>query len=127
MARTHSRSLAAGGINLDSLPMKLFAGGNAKFWDPTDIDFSRDRADWALQNTDDTFAPYDEMPFGLTAGEVQQYAADKGMRRFGTIRSAGAGRSKTSMSTTRPCSWMTHSPTKTKRPSRLRRNHRATA
>ena len=26
--------------------MKLFAGGNAKFWDPADIDFSRDRADW---------------------------------------------------------------------------------
>jgi ribonucleoside-diphosphate reductase beta chain len=279
MARTHSRSLDAGGINWDSLPMKLFAGGNAKFWNPTDIDFSRDRADWesltdlerdfaarlcvqfivgeeavtqdiqpfmaamrdegrlademyltqfafeeakhtqvfrmwldavgmtddlhhclddlpayrqmfyeelsesldtlsfdsspaaqirasvtynhiiegmmaltgyyawqricvgrgilpgmqelirrigdderrhmawgtftcrrhvaaddgnwntfesrmheliplAQQNTDDTFAPYDEMPFGLTAGELQQYAADKGMRRFGTISSA---------------------------------------
>ena len=41
-----------------------------------------------LQSTDDTFAPYDEMPFGLTAGELQQYAADKGMRRFGTISSA---------------------------------------
>jgi ribonucleoside-diphosphate reductase beta chain len=26
--------------------MKLFAGGNAKFWNPADIDFSRDRADW---------------------------------------------------------------------------------
>src|ERR1700729_1468610 len=26
--------------------MTLFAGGNAKFWNPTDIDFSRDRADW---------------------------------------------------------------------------------
>ena len=45
---THTRfgSLAAGGLNWDSLPMKLFAGGNAKFWDPADIDFSRDRADW---------------------------------------------------------------------------------
>ena len=41
-----------------------------------------------LQNTDDTFAPYDEMPFGLVAGELQQYSADKGMRRFGTISSA---------------------------------------
>lgn len=279
MARIHSRSLDAGGLNWDSLPMKLFAGGNAKFWNPADIDFSRDRADWesltdlerdfagglcaqfiageeavtqdiqpfmaamrdegrlademylmqfafeeakhtqvfrmwldavgmtddlhhylddlpayrqmfyeelpksldtlsaeaspaaqirasvtynhviegmmaltgyyawqricvdrgilpgmqelvrrigdderrhmawgtftcrrhvaaddenwnifesrmneliplALQNTDDTFAPYDESPFGLTAGELQQYAADKGMRRFGTISSA---------------------------------------
>src|ERR1700684_1267217 len=46
MARTHSRSLDAGGLNWDSLPMKLFAGGNAKFWNPADIDFSHDRADW---------------------------------------------------------------------------------
>ena len=46
MARTHSRSLDAGRLNWDSLPMKLFAGGNAKFWNPADIDFSRDRADW---------------------------------------------------------------------------------
>jgi ribonucleoside-diphosphate reductase beta chain len=38
--------LAAGGLNWDSLPLKLFAGGNAKFWNPADIDFSRDRADW---------------------------------------------------------------------------------
>src|SRR5258707_6394547 len=46
MTRTRSNSLAAGGLNWDSLPLKLFAGGNAKFWDPADIDFSRDRADW---------------------------------------------------------------------------------
>ena len=46
MTRTHSGSLAAGGLNWDSLPLKLFAGGNAKFWNPADIDFSRDRADW---------------------------------------------------------------------------------
>jgi ribonucleoside-diphosphate reductase beta chain len=46
MARTRSESLAAGGLNWDSLPLKLFAGGNAKFWNPADIDFSRDRADW---------------------------------------------------------------------------------
>ncbi|MEW5812375.1 MAG: R2-like ligand-binding oxidase [Actinomycetota bacterium] len=45
-ARTRSDSLAAGGLNWDSLPLKLFAGGNAKFWNPADIDFSRDRADW---------------------------------------------------------------------------------
>ena len=42
----------------------------------------------ALQNTDDAFALYDKVPFGLTVGEFQQYAADKGMRRFGTISSA---------------------------------------
>ena len=46
MTRTRSDSLAAGGLNWDSLPLKLFAGGNAKFWDPAEIDFSRDRADW---------------------------------------------------------------------------------
>ena len=46
MTRTIPQSLAAGGLNWDSLPLKLFAGGNAKFWDPADIDFSRDRADW---------------------------------------------------------------------------------
>src|SRR5215217_353073 len=46
MTRTRSGSLAAGGLNWDSLPLKLFAGGNAKFWDPADIDFSRDREDW---------------------------------------------------------------------------------
>jgi ribonucleoside-diphosphate reductase beta chain len=46
MTRTGSHSLAAGGLNWNSLPLKLFAGGNAKFWDPADIDFSRDRADW---------------------------------------------------------------------------------
>src|SRR5205085_3277660 len=46
MTRTGLRSLVAGGLNWDSLPLKLFVGGNAKFWDPADIDFSRDRADW---------------------------------------------------------------------------------
>jgi ribonucleoside-diphosphate reductase beta chain len=46
MERTRSHSLAEGGLNWDSLPLKLFAGGNAKFWNPADIDFSRDRADW---------------------------------------------------------------------------------
>ncbi|HTY30855.1 R2-like ligand-binding oxidase [Mycobacterium sp.] len=46
MTRSHSGSLVAGGLNWESLPLKLFAGGNAKFWDPADIDFSRDRADW---------------------------------------------------------------------------------
>ena len=46
MTRTRYGSLAAGRLNWNSLPLKLFAGGNAKFWDPADIDFSRDRADW---------------------------------------------------------------------------------
>ncbi|HEU4362779.1 MAG TPA: R2-like ligand-binding oxidase [Mycobacterium sp.] len=46
MPRAQFGSIAAGGLNWASLPLKLFAGGNAKFWDPVDIDFSRDRADW---------------------------------------------------------------------------------
>src|SRR4030081_2694522 len=46
MIRTHSQSINAGALNWSSLPLRLFAGGNAKFWDPADIDFSRDRADW---------------------------------------------------------------------------------
>ena len=53
MTRMHSGSLAAGGLNWDSLPLKLFAGGNAKFWNPADIDFSRDRADWERLNEDE--------------------------------------------------------------------------
>jgi ribonucleoside-diphosphate reductase beta chain len=46
MTGTRYGSLGAGGLNWNSLPLKLFAGGNAKFWDPASIDFSRDRADW---------------------------------------------------------------------------------
>jgi len=47
MTRTYFGSISAGGLNWDSLPLKLFAGGNAKCWDPADIDFSRDAGDWA--------------------------------------------------------------------------------
>ena len=46
MTRTRLGSLAEGGLNWDSLALKLFAGGNAKFWNPADIEFSRDREDW---------------------------------------------------------------------------------
>lgn len=53
MTRTRSGSLAAGGLNWASLPLKLFAGGNAKFWHPADIDFTRDRADWEKLSDDE--------------------------------------------------------------------------
>ena len=53
MTRTHTGSMVAGGLNWDSLPLKLFAGGNAKFWNPADIDFSRDRADWDRLSDDE--------------------------------------------------------------------------
>lgn len=39
-------SLAQGGLRWDSLPLRLFASGNAKGWDPAAIDFSQDRRDW---------------------------------------------------------------------------------
>ena len=42
----------------------------------------------ALQNTEDAYALYDEIPFGLEKDDIQQYATDKGMRRFGTISGA---------------------------------------
>ncbi|BDB40060.1 MULTISPECIES: R2-like ligand-binding oxidase [Mycobacterium] len=53
MTRTHTGSMVAGGLNWESLPLKLFAGGNAKFWNPADIDFSRDRADWEKLSDDE--------------------------------------------------------------------------
>lgn len=46
MKRTRYGSLANGGLNWNSLPLRLFVGGNKKSWDPADIDFSRDRVDW---------------------------------------------------------------------------------
>src|SRR5436305_10347502 len=42
----------------------------------------------ALEATAQGFALFDVMPFGLVQDEFVQYAAVKGMRRFGTISSA---------------------------------------
>jgi len=42
----------------------------------------------ALQATEQGFALYDPMPFGMQLDEFMQYSGDKGMRRFGTISSA---------------------------------------
>lgn len=39
-------SLRSGGLNWDSFPLRLFTKGNARFWDPTAIDFSQDAEDW---------------------------------------------------------------------------------
>ncbi|NKY96416.1 R2-like ligand-binding oxidase [Nocardiopsis alborubida] len=44
--RTGFHSLRGGGLNWDSLPLRLFAKGNARFWNPADIDLSRDAEDW---------------------------------------------------------------------------------
>ncbi|GAA2337689.1 R2-like ligand-binding oxidase [Saccharopolyspora halophila] len=52
MTSTHSprregfHSLRERGFNWDSLPLRLFNKGNAKFWNPADIDFSQDAEDW---------------------------------------------------------------------------------
>jgi ribonucleoside-diphosphate reductase beta chain len=44
--RSGFASLSEGGLSFDNMPMRLFTGGNAKFWNPADIDFSKDAADW---------------------------------------------------------------------------------
>jgi ribonucleoside-diphosphate reductase beta chain len=46
VGRNRYAALREGGLNWNSLPLRLFVGGNAKFWNPADIDFSRDRAYW---------------------------------------------------------------------------------
>ncbi|MBE9374030.1 R2-like ligand-binding oxidase [Saccharopolyspora sp. HNM0983] len=46
-------SLRASGLNWESLPLRLFSKGNAKFWNPTDIDFTRDAEDWAALTEDE--------------------------------------------------------------------------
>lgn len=47
MSRTGFHSLRAGGINWDSLPLRLYAKGNRKFWNAADIDFTQDALDFA--------------------------------------------------------------------------------
>jgi ribonucleoside-diphosphate reductase beta chain len=42
----------------------------------------------AIDATAQGFALFDVLPFDLVQDEFTQYAADKGMRRFGTISSA---------------------------------------
>lgn len=44
--RSGFHTLRGGGLNWDSFPLRLFTKGNGKFWNPADIDFSQDAADW---------------------------------------------------------------------------------
>jgi ribonucleoside-diphosphate reductase beta chain len=44
--RTGFASLRPGGLNWDSLPLRLFVKGNRRFWNPADIDFSTDLEGW---------------------------------------------------------------------------------
>ncbi len=51
--RTGYASLGAGGLNPDSFPMRLFLKGNAKQWNPADIDFTQDARDFAAMTDDE--------------------------------------------------------------------------
>lgn len=51
--RTGFTSLRRGGLNWDAFPLRLFVKGNRKFWNPADIDFSSDRADWEALNDEE--------------------------------------------------------------------------
>ncbi|WP_424188291.1 R2-like ligand-binding oxidase [Actinokineospora sp. G85] len=44
--RTQFHSLSKAGLDWDSLPLRLFAKGNRRFWDPSTIDFTQDARDW---------------------------------------------------------------------------------
>ena len=51
--REDFHSLRPGGLNWDSLPLRLFTKGNARFWNPADLDFSQDARDWAGLDEDE--------------------------------------------------------------------------
>jgi ribonucleoside-diphosphate reductase beta chain len=51
--RTGFATLGKGGLNFDSFPMRLFAKGNAKHWNPADIDFGQDARDIAAMTDDE--------------------------------------------------------------------------
>jgi ribonucleoside-diphosphate reductase beta chain len=46
-------SLGAGGLSTESFPMRLFAKGNAKHWNPAEIDFAQDAEDLAAMTDDE--------------------------------------------------------------------------
>jgi ribonucleoside-diphosphate reductase beta chain len=51
--RSDFATLRRGGINWDSLPMRLFAKGNARPWNPAAIDFAQDARDVAAMTEDE--------------------------------------------------------------------------
>ncbi|MBN9097840.1 MULTISPECIES: R2-like ligand-binding oxidase [unclassified Pseudonocardia] len=51
--RTGWGSLTETGLRMESFPMRLFRKGNKKFWNPEDIDFSQDAADFAAMTDDE--------------------------------------------------------------------------
>jgi len=51
--RTSYGSIREGGLHFTSLPMRLFQKGNRMFWNPADIDMSREAEDWANLSDDE--------------------------------------------------------------------------
>ncbi|MGC7095650.1 R2-like ligand-binding oxidase [Amycolatopsis lurida] len=48
-------TLRADGLIWDALPLRLFDKGNAKFWNPRDLDFDTDAKDWAALSDEQRF------------------------------------------------------------------------
>ncbi|MEO7804994.1 MAG: hypothetical protein ABIS18_12040 [Actinomycetota bacterium] len=46
-------SLRTTGLDWTELPLRLFQKGNAKFWNPADIDFSRDADEFGALTDDE--------------------------------------------------------------------------
>lgn len=46
------KSVSAGGLRQDLLPVRLYQLAKAWFWDPTVIDFTQDQRDWQQLNAD---------------------------------------------------------------------------
>jgi ribonucleoside-diphosphate reductase beta chain len=54
LSRTAFRTTSAGGLDHDSLPMRLYQKAKRLgTWDPYDLDFGRDREDWARLSADE--------------------------------------------------------------------------
>jgi len=51
--RTGFATLERGGLNVESFPMRLFAKGNARHWNPADVDFGQDALDFAAMTDDE--------------------------------------------------------------------------
>ncbi|OLT11479.1 ribonucleotide-diphosphate reductase subunit beta [Pseudonocardia sp. CNS-139] len=51
--RTGFATLQKGGLNFDAFPMRLFAKGNGRPWNPADIDLTQDARDYAAMTDDE--------------------------------------------------------------------------
>lgn len=66
--RSGFTSLAVGGLDWNSLPLRLYAKGNSRFWNAADIDLRKDAEDWLAlpENMREAFAGLSAM---FIAGE----------------------------------------------------------